>query len=373
MATIDPEKNLMVNYVPKTLSEEDFSKLFSTIGQVASCKLMIHKDTGESKGFGFITYANPLHAGMAIEQFNGHQIEGKTLKVGFANKSNGDSGGSPRVGNTNRIDHNTNVYVAGLPNLVDESQLEKLFSPYGEIQQKKIIDKGVAGRGIAFIRYANKSHAEAAISAMAGKELPGSQGPLTVKLAIPSSDKVNKVLDMSGTALTSNRYNPMAGQPNKQPSIPTIPPEVLRVVASTGMNVPPSSGHASIVSGQVASLYVYGIPPESNATTLYELFSPFGGILNVRPILDLQKEGKPCKGFAFINFRKYEEACLAMVAMNGFVYGGKPLQVSFKQSREGDFSSGFNSPYTAHQQQQQMQGRLQQHLGGNMPYRPYDY
>ena len=53
--------------------------------------------------------------------------------------------------------------------------------------------------------------------------------------------------------------------------------------------------------GKPASVYVYGLQPQHTELTLYELFSPFGGVLNVKLIRDLTKENKSCKGYGFFN------------------------------------------------------------------------
>jgi len=358
----DDEKNLIVNFIPSIVTEEEFRQLFEQIGEIASCKLMSDID-GQSKGFGFVSFTDPAHADVAIKQINGLTLQGKHLKVAYAK--------ADRNGIRSESNDNSNVYVAGLPPNVTEDELNSLFSPFGTIAKVNIIDKQGAGRGIAFVCYLQKSDADDAIAAMQDKILPGTTNPLQVKFAIPAADKKPKPMndlqghvkttsnnhDMMGTALIpSVRYNPMG---NRTPAVPTIPPEVLRVVASSGMSVLPASGHSAMVNGQVASLYVYGLPITANEITVYELFSPFGGILNVRPIMDLTKEGKPCKGFAFVNFRKYEEACIAMVAMNGYTYEGKPLQVSFKN---GDSSGGGN--------QQQQQQQQQSPYGGNYSQMP---
>lgn len=148
-----------------------------------------------------------------------------------------------------------------------------------------------------------------------------------------------------------------------------VPDEVYAEVQRNGLTIGDASGHASIVNGQCASLYVYGLPADANAAALYKLFCPFGGILNVRPIYDLKMDDKPCKGFAFVNFRKYEDACFALVAMNGYNYEGKQLQVSFKQTKssDNDASTGLNSFVTPGQYNQGNFGRPGPH---HHPYGP---
>lgn len=52
--------NLIVNYIPTTLSDDDFIKLFSSIGPIRSCKIVRDKSTHQSFGFGFCDYVSFL-------------------------------------------------------------------------------------------------------------------------------------------------------------------------------------------------------------------------------------------------------------------------------------------------------------------------
>jgi len=145
--------------------------------------------------------------------------------------------------------------------------------------------------------------------------------------------------------------NPKREYKNKK-DLSHLPPEVQHVIHLSGIDVHPSTGHQFIINGDPTSLYVNGLPASTTTTTLFELFSPFGGVLTARPILDQTKEGRPCKGYAFLNFRRYEEACLAMMAMNGYVFEGKALQVTFKQQMGGqDWAHGVHG--TSHQMMQE--------------------
>ena len=264
----------------------------------------------------------------------------------------------------------TNVYVAGLPTYVDDEKFKELFSPFGEITNSRVMHKD-GHKGIGFVRFAKKSEAELAIESMFGKRLEGADTPLVVKLAIPPAQKkVNQVLKMNselavGTALSNRmggntvRYNPMAATPQIAPNGTSVLQEAAalqsaysivptntasQLAAHTALTQPqvqtsplppPGSGHQYITTGQAYTIYVYGIPPTSTDATLYELFSPFGAVLNVKVIRDNTRPDQPCKGFGFVNFKNYEEAYRAVIAMNGFIYvDGKQLQVSFKTAKD---------------------------------------
>ena len=80
--------NLIVNYLPSSLTDEGFAKMFERIGPLEAYKLMRNK-AGESLAFGFVHYKDPKHGLQAIEAYNGRQREGKTMKVNISSWGRG--------------------------------------------------------------------------------------------------------------------------------------------------------------------------------------------------------------------------------------------------------------------------------------------
>lgn len=70
----DNKTNLIVNYLPQSMSDEEFNKLFSEIGTVSNSKIIRNKATNYSYGFGFVDYATAEDAAAAIEKLNGYQV-----------------------------------------------------------------------------------------------------------------------------------------------------------------------------------------------------------------------------------------------------------------------------------------------------------
>jgi len=73
--------NLFVYHLPHDLTDADLATAFNPFGNVISAKVYVDKYTGESKGFGFVSYDSVISAEQAIEQMNGFQIGTKRLKV----------------------------------------------------------------------------------------------------------------------------------------------------------------------------------------------------------------------------------------------------------------------------------------------------
>jgi ELAV like protein 2/3/4 len=77
----ESKTNLIVNYLPQTMTQEEVKSLFSSIGDVESCKLIRDKVTGQSLGYGFVNYHRAEDADKAINTFNGLRLQNKTIKV----------------------------------------------------------------------------------------------------------------------------------------------------------------------------------------------------------------------------------------------------------------------------------------------------
>ena len=77
-------KKLYVGNLSYQTSEEGLRSYFSGFGTVESVKIISDRESGSSKGFGFIEMANDDEARAAISGANGHEFDGRKLKVNEA-------------------------------------------------------------------------------------------------------------------------------------------------------------------------------------------------------------------------------------------------------------------------------------------------
>jgi hypothetical protein len=75
---------LYVGNLPYSFRDSDLEQAFSQFGQVTSAKVMMERDTGRSKGFGFVEMGSPAEAQAAIQAMNGQQQGGRALVVNEA-------------------------------------------------------------------------------------------------------------------------------------------------------------------------------------------------------------------------------------------------------------------------------------------------
>jgi RNA recognition motif-containing protein len=77
--------NLFVAKLDSSITGDNLNELFSAFGEVASAKVIIDRETGNSKCFGFVEMPNEEEANAAIAGLNGSEIQGKQLVVKEAN------------------------------------------------------------------------------------------------------------------------------------------------------------------------------------------------------------------------------------------------------------------------------------------------
>ena len=78
-------------------TSEELSQLFGQVGEVASASVVQDRETGRSRGFGFVEMSNRDEAEQAIEQFNGADFQGRNLTVNEA-RPREERGGGGRGG-----------------------------------------------------------------------------------------------------------------------------------------------------------------------------------------------------------------------------------------------------------------------------------
>ncbi len=95
-------KNLYVGNLPFSTTSEDLEQLFGQHGQVTRAQVMSDRETGRSRGFGFVEMGDGADA--AIQALNGNQFQGRALTVNEARpreerpRSGGGGGGGGRGG-----------------------------------------------------------------------------------------------------------------------------------------------------------------------------------------------------------------------------------------------------------------------------------
>lgn len=305
----DARTNLIVNYLPQSMSQEELRSLFSSVGEVESAKLIRDKVAGHSLGYGFVNFVNPNDAERAISTLNGLRLQSKTIKVSFARPSSD-------------MIKDANLYISGLPRNLSQQDLEDMFSRFGHIINSRVLVDQASGlsRGVAFIRFDKRAEAEDAVKHLNGNVPPGSSEPITVKFAANPNQARNSQMVSQMYHGQSRRFGgPVHHQAQRFRFSP------MSVDHSSG-----GGGSSGNGSGGWC-IFIYNLGQDADEAILWQMFGPFGAVVNVKVIRDFNTN--KCKGFGFVTMSNYEEAAMAIHNLNGYRLGDKVLQVSFKTSK----------------------------------------
>lgn len=92
-------KRLYVGNLPYQMTDAELNELFAAYGAVESAQVIVDRETGRSKGFGFVQMGNPAEADAATQALNGQQFKGRPLTVNEARPKSEFGGGGGGGGN----------------------------------------------------------------------------------------------------------------------------------------------------------------------------------------------------------------------------------------------------------------------------------
>ncbi|CAG6019387.1 unnamed protein product [Menidia menidia] len=352
----DARTNLIVNYLPQSMSQDELRSLFSSVGDVESAKLIRDKVAGNpppsspaepapapvlsqqsrapgartrsvgpglwdgsgrrgsvllghSLGYGFVNFVNPNDAERAISTLNGLRLQSKTIKVSYARPSSD-------------MIKDANLYISGLPRTLSQQDLEDMFAPFGRIINSRVLVDQASGlsRGVAFIRFDKRAEAEDAVKHLNGHTPPGSSEPITVKFAAnPNQGRNSQMMSQMYHSQSRRFGGPVHHQAQR---FRFSPMSVDHMGGGGGTSGNSSSGWC---------IFIYNLGQDADEAMLWQMFGPFGAVVNVKVIRDFNTN--KCKGFGFVTMSNYEEAAMAIHSLNGYRLGDKVLQVSFKTSK----------------------------------------
>lgn len=285
--------NIYIKNLAKNITQKELYDTFEAFGTILSSKIAVD-EKGNSKGFGYVHFETEDAASRAIEAINGMSIFGQLVYVGYfipRNSRKSEAGKS----------HFNNIYVKSFPPETTDDSLKEMFSEFGEIQSCCVsLDSDGKSKGFGFVCFSNPEDAENAVKAMHGKEMNGRQ--LYVNRAQRKEERQEE--------LKHRLEKQKAERQSKY---------------TRGVN-----------------LYVKNLDDQIDDAALEEAFSSYGSITSAKVMRDAQGRSK---GFGFVCFHGADQATKAIVEMNTFLLGSKPLYVALaqrKDERRQKMLSGLN-------------------------------
>ncbi|XP_045538862.1 heterogeneous nuclear ribonucleoprotein 27C isoform X2 [Papilio machaon] len=149
----DEKGKLFVGGLSWETSQENLQRYFSRYGDVIDCVVMKNSESGRSRGFGFVTFAEPSLVNVVLQ--NGpHQLDGRTIDPKPCNprtlQKPKRGGGYPKV------------FLGGLPSNITETDLRMFFGRYGKVMEVVIMydQEKKKSRGFGFLSFEDEVSVE---------------------------------------------------------------------------------------------------------------------------------------------------------------------------------------------------------------------
>ncbi|KAF5845169.1 hypothetical protein GGP41_001282 [Bipolaris sorokiniana] len=200
-------RQLFVRSLAPDVTSEDLTEYFSESYPIKNALVVLDKETRESKGYGFVTFADVEDAQRAKEELNNTQIKGKKIKVDFAEARQREGEEKrPRAADRIKAEREQQVKEAQVPKIIVRNlpwtiktpeDLEKLFRCYGKVNFANLPKKPNGElRGFGFVSLRGKKNAEKAMQELNGKEIGGR--PIAVDWAVDHDERLKEHFQQFG-------------------------------------------------------------------------------------------------------------------------------------------------------------------------------
>ncbi|XP_066924493.1 RNA-binding motif, single-stranded-interacting protein 2-like isoform X4 [Clytia hemisphaerica] len=238
--------NLYIRGLPISTTDDDLVSMCKVYGNIISTKAILHKDTNQCKGYGFVDFDNPASAQRAVASLQSQGVQAQMAKQ--------------------QEQDPTNLYISNLPKTLDEQTLQQILMPYGNVISTRILrDSNGCSKCVGFARMESKEICEKIINSLNGKYLQGSSDPLLVKFADggPKKAKPDKVWRSHDESYMGyDVRSPVSSVPS-QPTARVTPVVQNQMMSPSGVNWGVQQQSYTVVSPQ-------GVPvsPVDTATAM---------------------------------------------------------------------------------------------------------
>ncbi|TPR08588.1 hypothetical protein CAN33_004935 [Aspergillus niger] len=177
--------NLFVGNLSWNVDEAWLQSEFESFGELSGVRIMTERDTGRSRGFGYVEYTNAVDAAKAFEAKKGAEIDGRVINLDYATgrPANKDQQGGfkdranarARSFGDQASPESDTLFVGNLPFDANEDSVGELFGEKGSILGIRLPTDPDSGRpkGFGYVQYSSVDEARAAFNELQGADLLG--------------------------------------------------------------------------------------------------------------------------------------------------------------------------------------------------------
>jgi len=163
MANADEAGKLFIGGIHRSTTQDSLKNYFEKFGKIKECKLMIDKMTGNSRGFGFVTYIDPLSVNEVLAK-KPHTLDNKIIDAKpCANKAT-----LPVKKPTNNFPKTHKIFVGGVSMEATEDDVRIYFQRYGVVVEVNLVsdraDPQRPHKGFGFVTFEDESSVDQALA-----------------------------------------------------------------------------------------------------------------------------------------------------------------------------------------------------------------
>ncbi|KAI7697148.1 Heterogeneous nuclear ribonucleoprotein 27C [Sarcoptes scabiei] len=203
MADGTEEGKIFVGGLSWETNEDKLKKYFSDFGEIIECLIVRNPETGKSRGFGFVTFNDPLSVRKVLRVSN-HQLDGRNIDP---KECNSKSATTSRKDSKQHL-NSSKIFLGGLPPNITETNLIEFFSKYGKVVEAIIMfdQEKKKSRGFGFLSFDN----EDAINKVVAERYVTINGKqVEVKRAEPQFSKSNAPISNGMVSCSLRNVSPM--------------------------------------------------------------------------------------------------------------------------------------------------------------------
>ncbi|KAI3853919.1 hypothetical protein MKW92_029390 [Papaver armeniacum] len=153
--------------LPYNCDSAQLAGIIQDYGSPEMVEVLYDRNSGRSRGFAFVTMSSVQDCNAVIENLDGREFGGRTLKVNFSDK--------PKPKEPLYPETDYKLFVGNLNWSVTSESLIQAFQEYGDVVGARVLYDGETGRsrGYGFVCYSSKQEMDAALVSMNGMELEG--------------------------------------------------------------------------------------------------------------------------------------------------------------------------------------------------------
>ncbi|KAL9607345.1 MAG: hypothetical protein Q9167_007737 [Letrouitia subvulpina] len=169
---------LFVGNLSWNVDDEWLAREFENIGEIKAARVIFDQNSGRSRGFGYVEFADPADGIKAHKDMKDAIIDGRTINLDFSEAKKNDSRGGfqdrPNKYGDVRSDPSNTLFLANLPFGCNEDDVGKVFKDYNVTTIRLPTDRETGKpKGIGYVQFTSIKDASDAIDSMAGATING--------------------------------------------------------------------------------------------------------------------------------------------------------------------------------------------------------